>query len=269
MAKYSLLPWIAWASISVGSTAFAGTLAYYRFEGEPEGTPIKAVKDTEDKSPANGFGNVVYSSRVPIPLIPQTGEANAGSASFPAEGRKGDVFSDPKSAINNHAFTDFTIEAWIYFDTIEGAYQTIIGRDNHTAPDLNLGELALFYLSRIPDTAKGSEAPGTFRLLILNTDGSKIFANSQTTPEAGTWYHISVVGNTKQGTVTMYVNGTEEGWATGYSGLYVPVGGSSWTIGRGQYRRKPADFVTGVIDEVRFSDVALAPAQFLYAPKKP
>lgn len=86
---------------------------------------------------------------------------------------------------------------------------------------------------------------------------------------SGNPVYLAVVGDAKKGTVTLYVNGAEEGFVLGYSGLYVPEGGSSWTMGRGQYNRRPADFVTGSIDEVRFSDTALAPSQFLYAPKKP
>lgn len=269
MIRHALLPWLAWGTLSTFSPASADTVAYYRFEGEGAGTPIKAVRDSEGKSLATGFGNAVYSSSVPLPVVPRTGEANAGSAHFPAEGRKGDIFSDPKSAINTHPFTDFTIEAWVYFETIEGAHQTVIGRDNNAPSENSLGRVALFYLSRTPDNVKGSEAPGTFRLEIINSDTTSIFANTQTAAEAGIWYHVAVVGDSKRGTVTLFVNGNEEGFATGYSGLYIPEGGSSWTIGRGQYNRKPTDFVTGAIDEVRFSDAALAPSQFLYAPKKP
>lgn len=265
MIRPVLLSSIACALFSGFLPASGETLAYYRFEGEGEGTAIGAVRDSADKSPAKAVGNPKYSSHVPVPVVPQTQEANTGAASFPAEGRKGDIFSDPKSAINSHPFTDFTIEAWIYFDTIEGSFQTIIGRDNFTEGDNNVGKVALFYLSRTPDTAKGNEIPGTFRVEIINSDKTSIFTNSVTAAEAGTWYHVAVVGDVKRGTITVYVNGTEEGSASGYSGLYVPEGGASWTIGRGQYARKPADFVTGLVDEVRFSDAALPPSQFLCA----
>lgn len=269
MMRNALLPWMIWGTFASALPVSAGTLAYYRFEGEMAGTPIKTVKDSEGKSTAKGSWNSTYSSNVPLPVIPQTGAANAGSASFPAEGRKGDLVSDSTSAINTHKFINFTVEAWIYFETTEGAYQTIIGRDNNAPPDDSLGRVALFYLSRTPDKVRGRENPGTFRLELINSDGTSIFANSLTTAEPGIWYHVAVVGDASRGTVTLFVNGSEEGSATGYSGLYVPSGGSSWTIGRGQFNRRPADFVTGVIDEVRFSDAALSPSEFLYAAKKP
>ncbi|PTX94880.1 hypothetical protein DB345_11230 [Spartobacteria bacterium LR76] len=266
MIRYDILPWIGFALISLSSVASAETLAYFRFEGEGAGAPVKNVKDSAGKSSAKGSWNVVYSSDVPLAVIPQTGEANTGAISFPAEGRKGDIFSDPNSAINTHRFTDFTIEAWVRFDTIEGAYQTIIGRDKNAAAS-NLGRVSLFYLSRTPENAKGAENPGSLRLEIINSDGQSIFANTTTVMDAGVWYHVAVVGDTKAGTITLFVNGTAEGYGTGYTGLYIPEGGSSWTFGRGQYNGRAADFVTGAIDEVRFSDVALSPSQFLYAPK--
>jgi len=267
--RNALLPWMIWGTFASALPVSAGTLAYYRFEGEMAGAPIKAVKDSEGKSTAKGSWNATYSTNVPLQMIPQTGAANTGSASFPAEGRKGDLVSDSTSAINTHKFINFTVEAWICFETTEGGYQTVIGRNNNAPPDDSLGRVALFYLSLTPNNAKGKEIPGSFRLELINSDGASIFTNSQTTAEPGTWYHVAVVGDATRGSVSLFVNGVEEGSATGYSGLYAPNGGSSWTIGRGQFNRRPADFVTGVIDEVRFSDAALSPSEFLYAAKKP
>ena len=39
-----------------------------------------------------------------------------------------------------------------------------------------------------------------------------------------------------------------------------------WTIGRGEFGGGPADFFDGIIDEVRLSNTALSPSQFLFAP---
>ena len=40
----------------------------------------------------------------------------------------------------------------------------------------------------------------------------------------------------------------------------------SWTVGRGQFGGGVADFFDGAIDEVRITNTALAPSQFLFAP---
>ena len=39
-----------------------------------------------------------------------------------------------------------------------------------------------------------------------------------------------------------------------------------WTIGRAEFGGGPADFFDGIIDEVRLSNTALSPSQFLFAP---
>ena len=69
----------------------------------------------------------------------------------------------------------------------------------------------------------------------------------------------------KAGTLNLYVDGNKVGQAQGYTGLMKPKSFSPWTIGRGQYGRKPMDQMTGGIDEVRFSNAALKPEQFLKA----
>jgi hypothetical protein len=45
-----------------------------------------------------------------------------------------------------------------------------------------------------------------------------------------------------------------------------PLWDSPWTIGRGQYAGNPADWWRGSIDEVRITNSALSPSQFLFAP---
>lgn len=42
-----------------------------------------------------------------------------------------------------------------------------------------------------------------------------------------------------------------------------PNAANSWTLGRGPYGGSSADSIGGYLDEVRISDVALAPSQFL------
>jgi len=44
------------------------------------------------------------------------------------------------------------------------------------------------------------------------------------------------------------------------------TGATNFTIGRGWFNG-PTDFVNGSVDEVRISDRALAPSQFLFAPQ--
>ena len=44
-----------------------------------------------------------------------------------------------------------------------------------------------------------------------------------------------------------------------------PLWDASWTVGRGQFGGNPTDWFDGIIDEVRVSNTALAPSEFLFA----
>lgn len=78
---------------------------------------------------------------------------------------------------------------------------------------------------------------------------------------ANTWYHVAVVGDGTN--ATLYLDGAAVG-SVGFNGLYDSAANQGFTIGRG-YFNGPADFWDGKIDEVRFSDSALSPGQFLNA----
>ncbi len=89
------------------------------------------------------------------------------------------------------------------------------------------------------------------------------------------WYYAAVVDTGS--TLSLYLDSNN---GSGYqlqgsvpvSGAFyqaVPANPSwdnSWTVGRGQYNGAPADWFDGVIDEVRLSNTALSPSQFLFAP---
>ncbi len=89
------------------------------------------------------------------------------------------------------------------------------------------------------------------------------------------WYYVAVVDTGS--TLSLYLDSnTGAGYQLQGS---VPVSGAlyqavpanpswdnSWTVGRGQYNGTPADWFDGIIDEVRLSNTALSPSQFLFAP---
>lgn len=92
---------------------------------------------------------------------------------------------------------------------------------------------------------------------------------------ASQWYYVAVVNNGS--TMSMYLDSNSgqgyqlQGSVPVTGALYqaVPTNASwdnSWTVGRGQYAGRPADWFDGIIDEVRLSNTALSPSQFLFAP---
>jgi hypothetical protein len=89
------------------------------------------------------------------------------------------------------------------------------------------------------------------------------------------WYYVAVVDTGS--TLSMYLDSNNgsgyqlQGSVAVSGALYqaVPANPSwdnSWTVGRGQYNGTPADWFDGIIDEVRLSNTALSPSQFLFAP---
>jgi hypothetical protein len=91
---------------------------------------------------------------------------------------------------------------------------------------------------------------------------------------ASQWYYAAVVDTGS--TLSLYLDSNNgsgyqlQGSVAVSGALYQAVPASpswdnSWTVGRGQYNGAPADWFDGIIDEVRLSNMALSPSQFLFA----
>ena len=260
------------AGISAASESSSPVVAYYRFEN---GGPGQSFGNTDnltisDSSPhGNSFSpsrGPAASPEVPLPAIPQTAAENKSSCHFTGvEDVHGTLGQEASPLVK-----DFTIEAWVKFDSLK-YWQTIVGRDDTGNPGDGIGAAALFYLSKtvdvLPRDRKGLTA-NAFRVELVTSDNTTLTFDSYVAAETNVWYHLAVVGNAATDTLTLYVNGREAGGTSGYNGLLVPSKNTLWTLGRGQYEGKPIDFLRGYLDEVRFSDTALTPDQFLNAPPK-
>ena len=263
---------LASALLSLPLAASAGTVAYYRFETGAAGQPIgQAVERSVLDSSGNGrhltpFQNPTSSGDVPASIVPYTGESNTLSARF--TGRE-EILGTPDNDLNRISFTDFTIEAWVKFDSLNG-WQTFIGRDDSGNPGEGNDAQALFYFSKTTHSKPGvNQTENAFRIEAVNRDNRLIAFDSTFAAALHTWYHVAVVGDSKAGTLSLYVDGTKLGEATGFNGLFVPTKNTPWTLGRGQYRGTPMDRFVGCLDEVRFSDEALTPDRFLNATPPP
>jgi hypothetical protein len=243
------------------ASAQAATVAYYPFETGPNGAAIGANGSTDSAGTSHMSGfNAAYSSTVPAATVPQTGASNMFSASFSGTG---DIF-DPApttSTLGGHVFTNFTIEAFVRFNALTG-FQTVVGRDDSGSPGQGTGQQSLFYLSK----AGGSNA---FRVELVTASNALIAVSSASVAAIDIWYHLAAVGNATAGTLELFVDGTSVGSTTGFNGMFDPGPNTAWTIGRGQFNGANVDRVNGFIDEVRFSDTALAPSQFLNAIPEP
>ena len=252
--------------------ASAGTVAYYRFENGSAGQPVgnaveRSVLDVSGNNRhLTPFQNPVLSADIPSARIPLTGETNTLSARF--TGRE-EILESPDGDLNRIAFTDFTIEAWVKFDSLNG-WQTFIGRDDSGNPGEGHDAQALFYFSKtIHSKPNAHQIENAFRIEAVIRDNRLIAFDSSFVAQLQTWYHVAVVGDSKAGTLSLFVDGTKLGEATEFNGLFVPSRNSPWTFGRGQYQGRPMDRFVGSLDEVRFSDEALTPDRFLNATPPP
>ncbi len=254
---------LATVLLATPPVASAGTVAYYRFEDGAAETPIGDVLDASGNGHSlHTFKNPMYKAAAPAPIVPFTRASNKNSAHFTGGE---DIYARPGDALCRTVFTHFTIETYVRFDSLTN-WQTLVGRDDANE---GTGPASLFYLSKITDRKPGrGQTENAFRIELITKDNTAIKVDSASVAAAGTWYHVAAVGDATAGTLSLYVNGSLVGSTKGFTGLFSPSKTPGWTLGRGQYKNRPTDNLIGSLDEVRFSDVALTPAQFLNA-KKP
>lgn len=264
LLSLSLATCIGFASFS----ASAATVAYYRFEEGADGVGstgpvVPAVDNIVDSAGADdtlrkfgAAGTIVYSNDVFGPSVPSSSASNALSMDFTPNS---DVYTDMNGPLRTGVYTNFTLETYVEFDAV-GGFQTMVGRDDAGNPGAGPGGQSLFYLS----------TNGTgFRVETITSTSTNVQVNSTFAPVVGTWYHVAAVGNSASGTLELFVNGLSVGSSAGFTGLFDSPTDTVWTLGRGQFNNNNVDFLDGRLDEVRFSDTALTPDQFLNAVPEP
>jgi hypothetical protein len=230
----------------------ANTMGYWRFE-EASG---QALDLSANARHGDLNGGAARSATVFGSSVPQTSAANAQSMEF---------FGSDGDAVNmgngfNVDDDDFTLEAYVNL------------RDAFSFP-LIAGKLVGgnfldrgFELQGRPDAAHGNgeAGPGKWKALFRSRDGGNSDDLFSADLNYNTWYHLAAVRN--GATLSLYVDGVLAGSkAISNSGSYTSgqefsVGGANTTGG------PPGDFgraVNGYVDEVRLSNIALTPSQFL------
>jgi len=161
--------------------------------------------------------------------------------------------------------SQFTIEASFKLDTI-GWSHTIVGRDGRDV------------------VADGALAPLYFQVLdgkptVQFADVSRYWHMAQGVDNVvtGQWYNMVAVSDGS--TLSLYLDniliGQTDMTASGSPDTAMALGTGSggdweagtWTVGRGMWNGGHVDRVYGNIDEVRISDTALAPSEFLFVPE--
>jgi len=250
----------------VGGGSHAATLAYWRFEDGQPGAMISAgpavVPDTAGggNDPAVASADQpAYTADVPFSSVPQTGTKNVGGVEFRGQS---DFFTRDQK-INSFNFGPTGSNAW----TIELSFKMrrldgvnrLCGRDGNSPGGETRGPLQILTV--------GQEGGELFDIRVEMLDGGNGFRDvaSERIYRVGRWYNVAATATGNS--LSLYVDqldgkGYQLAGTKAINGAANATTGA-FSLGRG-WNGEPADWMTGKIDEVRISDVALAPAQFLF-----
>lgn len=236
----------------------------------------------------NAFG-IEYENNVPASTVTQTTASNNWAIwtapfgnNYPAIATWSAASHPTGTDIETITPKAWTIEASIYATAFPGPFQTFVGRDgNHVAA--NPGYAPLYF-----QVINYSSA--NLRIWFADVTGTSNSIQDSATLALNHWYNVAAVSDGTN--LFLYKDSTD---GNGYqligtvaetstnTALAIPTGayatmsdGSTWgwSVGRGRYGTSAnpeddhVDRFYGYIDEVRISDTALPPSQFLFAPLK-
>lgn len=279
------------------SVAVGATVAHWRFEagpgdgpvlkgGVPDGSFFPGVVDSSGNGndlsawSEGGYAGYAYRTDRPADTIAQTGGAN--NFSVQNTGGVPGMFTQTGAPIQSISPDAFTIE--VSYKPETGGYRTIIGRDSFGAATQQAA-LSALYLQLVPGDAvaiKFADVSGYWHEAVSAPGVIQGFAWPDVA--AGHWYNIAAVSDGSL--LSLYLD--DVGAGTGYqliaqtdmtlsgspdTALTAGQGDGSdwdagnWSIGRGLFDGNHGDRAYGFIDEVRISDSALSPGEFVFAPE--
>jgi hypothetical protein len=286
----------AFVAVAGSPDVRAATVAYWRFETGPANTSVLhsgadgAFSGTTPDVSGNGnslsawtqggYAGFAYRTDVSFASVPQNGATNKFSVKntggYPALFTSA---SGSTSGINLKAITpaQFTIEA-SYKPEANGGYRTIVGRDAQNVATSD-ASLAALYLQVRPDDSVGIQFTDVagYTHSAYSPPGWLYGFNASTNAEGvgAPWYNLAAVNDGS--TLKLYVNNVlvaaTDLTLSGSPNLLLAVGTTSgsdwstgaWSVGRGLYGGNHTDRAVGFIDEVRISNSALKPGEFLAA----
>lgn len=262
-----------------GGAASAGNIVDVTSDSSGNGNVMRTFHSPNDPTSPDGLQRLetspTFTLNTPGLIVPGTLAPNLLAFDFdaapgagvpaPADAGGDDIYSrdadNLAAAINALNLNQYTIEGAFRVDAL-GRFQTVVVKDGNVGGGGGAGTagpLPGFVVKLFNDDF----------LHIETFDGSGAFHNiaSDNPIAPGTWYKYAVVND--GALLSLYL---DSGAGYALQGDTNPVSGgalwnynNTWSIGRGWFNG-PADFFDGQIDEVRISDVALSPSEFLFAP---
>jgi hypothetical protein len=259
-------------------------VAYWRFEDRPVGAVVpdtsrntKPVRGTVDSS-FNGNDLFTYSEStqprfsadVAADAFLQSGIPNHGcldNTMPPMEGAPTrDLYTRSRVShaspidIQTVRLAQWTIEASVKAKVLNAGAQTFVGRDG--------GNSVVMGFKINPQDR--------FEIYFKDVQHHSHKAVASWHVRANQWYHLAAVSDGRR--LRLYVDARDgRGYQLCSEHDLFPERGSTvlgptnlnaeWSVGRGRLNRVTCEWFQGWIDEVRICDVALAPNEFLFAPR--
>ena len=243
---------VAMLMAALPAPASGATEAYWRFENgqaNQAATGIGTILDSSgnglNSTPQNG---PVYRTLVPDSLVPQTGAGNGLALEFNGTSQ-GLILSDTPGLALTHGLT---LEAYICPHAIRSQIVVIRG-DARSAIDpyylAQEGTNLTFAITKAGDTQP------TVRVMTP-------------VPAVNTWMHVAGTLDDATGQMSIYIDGVlKSSTITTARPFGALQAGQYPGISIGTLSRNEQGWFDGMIDEVRISDVALTPEQFLNTPE--
>lgn len=271
-----------------------GAAAYWRFE---DGTADSAVVHTASDGvyapdildvtgrgnhlsvwSTGGGGGYAYRSEVGVSPIPQTGAVNSLSVKNTGGGPAMWCSADELQTMSPAAFT---VEA--IFKLENGGYRTIVGRDSY-GTNTGTPALSALYFQAAPNNrlaVKFCDVSGYWHQAVSAANVFTSFDYSTNPDGIGVpWYAMAGVSDGR--TLSLYLmelgvdtayrliaqtnieaSGSPNTSLTAGAGDGADWDAGDWSVGRGLYNGGHTDRAYGYIDEVRISQAALPPEDFL------
>lgn len=286
------------SSLVTAASLQANTVAWWRFEAGPADTNVlKAVApggfNFDHSVPdSSGSGNdlsvwetgggagYAYRANTTNATILQTNVANAFSVQNTGGGPA--MFTAPGGFLQTWQPAAFTFEISVKPE-ING-HRTFIGRDSQGGHnDGSSQALSAMYFQVAPDnsiTFEFLDLDGNFHAAVSAPNVIRCWnpdPNSGGSPNDVPWQNVAAVSDGRTLTIWLdngagfYYKVASTDLGTGNTALSQGTGdGGDWdpgvfSVGRGLFNGGHTDRAYGLLDEVRISDVALTPSQFLFA----
>jgi Concanavalin A-like lectin/glucanases superfamily/PEP-CTERM motif len=236
------------------------TVAYYRFEEGTAGTAATASGGVIDSSGnglnGTGVNSPLYSSNVPVSTVPATGATDNLSMQFNGDEQTVFIPDNPDFVLTQ----SLTVEAYINVAAVPNQSGNIFFRGD------NRDGLDTYGLNVFPGVAPILE-------FYFYTASNNLVTLRTTLPGFNQWEYVAGVLNDATNTMSVYVNGSLENTLTTTerpNGALDPTQDPGEAIG-GQQSSAYGNIASfdGLIDEVRISNTALTPNQFLDAVPEP